>query len=479
MIEVVKTIYTWIEAFFLVYLAVFSFFLITSVTVGAISLNDQKRRNKMFNDLKSDYYIPISVIVPAHNEEMTVVDSVTSLLSQKYKLFEIIVVDDGSKDNTAKMLIDSFGLKKITRPIRKKIPCTPEDAVYVSYDYKVPITLVTKKNGGKADALNLGISASEYPYVICIDADSMLQNDAMEKIASCAMESDDVIAVGGLVRIVNDVVVENGVVVDYKLPKKLLLCMQVFEYDRSFLATRLLFDKFNGNLIVSGAFGLFRKDILITMGGYNADTIGEDMDIIVRMHAVARTNNIPYRIRYAADAVCWSQVPSSFKDLAKQRRRWHIGLMESIRNHRRILFNPSYGTLSLISFSYYVVYELFSPVIEFFGLTAIIVASAFRLTNVPFMLMLLGIYVVFNSIVSLTAFFSRVYAMNVKLKRKDIFKAMFISFFENIGLRLMLVFVRFSAIIGYKRRKSEWGVIERTKHETNSTVSHDSVVHKR
>jgi cellulose synthase/poly-beta-1,6-N-acetylglucosamine synthase-like glycosyltransferase len=444
-------------------------FLIASVTVGSVELNAQKRRNMTFNYLQSDYYIPISVIVPAYNEELTVIDTVNSLLGQNYRLYEIIVVNDGSKDNTAQVLIDRFDLQKVNKPIRKKIQCSSEDAVYVSYDYKVPITLITKKNGGKADSLNLGISAAEYPYVICIDADSMLQHDALEKIARCAMESDETIAVGGLVRIVNDVVVDEGKVVDYKLPKKLILCMQVFEYDRSFLASRLLFDKFNGNLIISGAFGLFRKDILIEMGGYNINTIGEDMEVIVRMHAVARANNIPYNIRYTSDAVCWTQVPKSLKDLATQRRRWHIGLLESIKNHRTILFNPSYGLLSFISFTYFLVYELLSPFIELFGVASIIVAMFFKLINVPYMLMFFGIYVVFNSIISLTAFFSRVYAMNVRLKKIDIVKAIFISLFENIGLRTILVYVRFSALLGKRKKQPEWGVIERMEHNKKST----------
>lgn len=473
MTEIVKTVYSWIETFFLIYLIVYTVFLIVSVTVGAVSLNEKKRRNALYNYLQSEYYVPISVIVPAYNEELTVVDSVKSLLMQKYRLYEIIVVDDGSGDNTSQVLIDEFNMKQISRPIRRKIQCTPEEAVYITFGYKVPITLIKKKNGGKADSLNLGINASEYPYVVCIDADSMLQSDALEKVASCAMESDDIIAVGGLVRIVNDVVVENGEIIDYRLPKKLILCMQVFEYDRSFLASRLLFDKFNGNLIVSGAFGLFRKDILIDMGGYQADTIGEDMELIVRMHAVARANNMQYRIRYAADAVCWSQAPGSFKDLSKQRRRWHIGLYESIKTHRSMLFNPSYGLLSFISFGYFVVYELLSPYIELFGLVSIIVASMFGLINVPFMLMLLGIYILFNSIMSLTAFFSRLYAMSVRLKMGDVIKAVLISFIENIGLRFSQVFVRFAALIGYRRKKGHWGRIQRVKHDKQMQINND------
>ena len=445
--ELVKDIYHVIEIFFLTYLIVYSAFLIASVTVGAVSLFDKKRRNQMFSYLEHDYYAPISVIVPAYNEEVTILDSLCSLLAQEYKIYEIIVVDDGSTDGTAQKIIDYTKMIKVDRPIHRKIPCKMELEIYESYSFDVPITLIRKENGGKSDALNLGINAAQYPYVITIDADSVLQYDALRNISRTAMENDDIIAVGGLVRIINDVVIEDGHVIDYRLPKKLILCMQVFEYDRSFLATRLLFDKFNGNLIVSGAFGLFRKDFLIRMGGYNTHTIGEDMELIVRMHAFARANDIPYEIRYAADAICWSQAPGNFRDLARQRRRWHTGLYESIRQHRSVLFNASYGLLSLISFSYYLIYELFSPYIELFGLASILIAVYVQLINVPFMLMLMGIYVVFNMIISLTAFFSRIYSMNVKLRKWDMVKALFVSLFENIGLRFLLVFVRFTAFM--------------------------------
>ncbi len=464
MMETAKTIYAVIEIFFLVYLIVYTAFLVSSVTVGAVSLYEMKRRASLYNSIHHDFYIPISVIVPAFNEQLTIVDTVNSLLNLDYRLFEIIVVDDGSRDDTARMLIEAFDMKMTRRPIRRRIKCKAETAVYVTYEYKVPITLISKENGGKADALNLGINASEYPYVVCMDADSMLQHDALRNIARTAMENKNVIAVGGLVRIVNDVVVENGRVVDYRLPKKLILCMQVIEYDRSFLASRLLFDKFNGNLIISGAFGLFRKDILIGIGGYDSTTVGEDMEVIVRMHAFARANKIPYRIGYAPDAVCWSQAPGSLTDLMKQRRRWHIGLFESISRHRQALFNPVYGLLSYISFIYYIIYELLSPYIELFGLISMALASAIGLINVPYMLMFMGIYVVFNSLMALTAFNSRIHAMSIKLRWSDRLKALFVSLLENVGMRTVLAYTRFTALIGHKKKRSEWGSIMRYTH---------------
>lgn len=465
--ELIKSIYGVIEAFFFVYLICYTIFLVVSVTVGAVSLFEQRRRKETYNFLQHEYAVPISIIIPAHNEHITVVDTVRSLLKLRYRLYEIIVVDDGSTDETVERMIRELNLIRIKRPIRKKIKCNPETGVYMSCAYKVPITLITKENGGKADALNLGVSASEYPYVVCMDADSVLQYDALETIARSVLESRDVIAVGGLVRIINDVTIVDGHVVDYRLPKELLLCMQVMEYDRSFLAARLLFDKFNGNLIISGAFGLFRKDILIAVGGYDSTTLGEDMELIVRFHAFARANNMPYQIRYAADAVCWSQAPASLHDLKKQRKRWHIGLYESLRDHREILFNAKFGLLSLLSFSYYLIYELLSPYIELFGLASMALASLLGLVNVPFMLTLLGMYVAFNCIMSLTSFFSRINAMEIHLRKVDCIKALAVSLLENIGLRFLLAFTRFFALIDYKRHGASWGSIQRVSYNKN------------
>ena len=205
--------------------------------------------------------MPVSIIVPAYNEQLTVMDIVQSLLQLDYALYEIVIVDDGSTDGMSERLVEHFNMERIYRPIRKKIPCEAEQAVYMTCKQKVPITLICKNNGGKADALNMGINASKYPYFICMDADSVLQSDALRNIIRPILEEENVIACGGLIRILNNVVLEKGQVLGYGIPKKPLVGMQMLEYDRSFLASRLLFDKFNGNLIISGAFGLFRKDM--------------------------------------------------------------------------------------------------------------------------------------------------------------------------------------------------------------------------
>lgn len=463
MTELFKEWYQVIEVFFIVYLIGYSTFLFFSVTVGSLSLYEQRKRKARYNYIDHSHYVPISIIVPAYNESVTVIDTVKSLLNTDYQLYEIIVVDDGSQDDTAECLIKYFEMNSLKRPIRKSIPCEEEQEIYVTYKQKVPITLVKKANGGKADALNMGINVSEYPYFICMDADSVLQGDALKNIVRPILEENNVVACGGLVRIVNDIIIEDGKVINYRMPKKILVCMQILEYDRTFLASRLLFDKFNGNLIISGAFGLFKKDLVIAVGGYDSQTMGEDMELVVRLHAFCRSNKIPYRIKYAADAVCWSQAPESLRDLKKQRRRWHIGLFQSITTHRQLLFNPEYGLLSFISFLYFLVYELLSPYIEIFGIVTILVAMSMNLVNIPYMIVFFIIYALFNSLMSLTAFFARVHAMNQKLQIGDVLKAVGLCVIENVVLRLIITITRITAFRGYRKKKMNWGSITRVE----------------
>lgn len=306
MIEGIKLFLDWVGYFFIAYLIGYSTFLFISVLVGSIDLYKIHRREIMKNILPSDYYIPISIVVPAYNEEVTVVETIKSMLTLDYRSYEIIVVDDGSKDATSKKIIEAFNMRLVNRPINRQIECQPEEFIYETRAYKVPITLIRKKNGGKADSLNMGINASNFPYFICMDADSVLQYDSLKKISQPVLEYDDIVAVGGIIRISNDAVLENGKVVKYKMPKSILASMQVLEYDRSFLAARILFDKFNGSLIISGAFGLFKKDVVIAAGGYNPKTMGEDMELVVRLHEYCTVSNIPYCIKYANDAVCWT-----------------------------------------------------------------------------------------------------------------------------------------------------------------------------
>ena len=463
MYDGIKLFLTIVGYFFIAYLIGYSTFLFLSVIVGSLDLYKRNRQEKFKSILPTDYYLPISIIVPAHNEEITVVDTVRSLLALDYRSYEIIVVDDGSSDATSEVLAEAFDMHVVHRPIRRRIECRREECVYETSAQKVPLTLIRKENGGKADALNMGINASTFPYFICMDADSVLQYDSLRRIAQPVLEDGKVVAVGGIVRISNDVELENGRVKRYRLPRSILAFMQVLEYDRSFLASRILFDRFNGSLIISGAFGLFKKDTVIAVGGYDNKTMGEDMELVVKLHEYCTINGIDYAIRYATDAICWTQVPERLRDLCKQRKRWQLGLFQSMYKHRIMFCNYRFGAVSYVSYIYFLIYELLSPFIEVFGVFTMVLAWWCDLINVPFMLLFFLIYAVFGGVLTLTAFFSRIYTADLSVSFRDGVKAVCLCLFELGLLRFILAWVRCTAFVGYKKKKLNWGRIERRK----------------
>ena len=463
MFDSVKLLLTGVGYFFIAYLIGYSTFLFLSVIVGSIDLYKHHRQEQFKSILPSDYYVPISIIVPAYNEEITVVDTVRSLLTLEYRAYEIIVVDDGSKDRTSEVLAKAFDMHLVHRPIRRQVDCQREEFIYETRAQKVPLTLIRKKNGGKADTLNMGINAANFPYFICMDADSVLQYDSLRRIVQPVLADGNVVAVGGIVRISNDVELENGRVQRYRLPRNILAFMQVLEYDRSFLASRILFDRFNGSLIISGAFGLFKKATVIAVGGYDRKTLGEDMELVVKLHEYCTSNSIPYSIRYASDAICWTQAPERLRDLCKQRRRWHLGLFQSMYKHRTMFSNHRFGAVSFVSYLYFLIYELLSPFIEIFGVCTMALAWWFDLINVPFMVLFFLIYAVFGAILTLTAFFSRIYTADLTVSFGDGVRAACLCLFELVFLRFILAWVRCTAFIGYRKRRLSWGRIERRK----------------
>ena len=463
MFDSVKLLLTGVGYFFIAYLIGYSTFLFLSVIVGSLDLYKHHRQEQFKSILPSDYYVPISIIVPAYNEEITVVDTVRSLLTLEYRAYEIIVVDDGSKDRTSEVLAKAFDMHLVHRPIRRQVDCQREEFIYETRAQKVPLTLIRKKNGGKADTLNMGINAANFPYFICMDADSVLQYDSLRRIVQPVLADDNVVAVGGIVRISNDVELENGRVKRYRLPRNILAFMQVLEYDRSFLASRILFDRFNGSLIISGAFGLFKKSTVIAVGGYDRKTLGEDMELVVKLHEYCTSNSIPYSIRYASDAICWTQAPERMRDLCKQRRRWHLGLFQSMYKHRTMFSNHRFGAVSFVSYLYFLIYELLSPFIEIFGVCTMALAWWFDLINVPFMVLFFLIYAVFGAILTLTAFFSRIYTADLTVSFGDGVRAACLCLFELVFLRFILAWVRCTAFVGYKKKKLNWGRIERRK----------------
>lgn len=460
----VKQILKVIEIFFVLYLTGYSTFLFASVLVGSSQLFTDIKKRQLHNAIHHDFYVPISIIVPAYNEEVTIAQTVRSLLNLDYRTYEIIVVNDGSKDNTANLVIDTFKLHQVQRPVRRQVPCKNPVSIYEGVGpNRVPITLITKENGGKADSINMGINAAKFPYFVCMDADSILQRDSLTKIATPVLENQNVIAVGSMIRISNDSVFKDGQLVQLRLPKKMIPAFQVLEYERSFLASRILLDKFNANLIISGAFGLFRKDAVINVGGYQVGSMGEDMELIVKLHSYYRSNQLPYSIKYAYDAVCWTQAPERLRDLIKQRKRWHIGLLQSMAKHVNMF---TFG-----SYIYYLLYELLSPVIELVGLFVTILAYCFGLLNLKYMLILFLVYALFGSMLTIISFLARNFLSDIRVRKRDVIKAFLLCIPENILIRFVLAWTRLVSILFYRGKKTKWGSIKRYAIDYDSNKS--------
>ncbi len=452
----------------MIYIVIYAiiFFISTISSIIELEKNRVYRKYEYTFGLKSEENsIPISILVPAYNESQTIIDCIESNIYLDYPEFEIIVINDGSTDEMGELVRQHFKLKEINRPIKRVVPCQKEISIYEGKIREgINLILINKVNGGKADALNMGINVAKYPLIVCLDADSVLQYDSLSEIIVSFMKDSRTIAVGGNVKVSNQVVLDKGRVIEYLSPKKFIVMMQLIEYYRVFLNTRVWFNQFNGNLIISGAFGLFRKDAVIAVGGYDTNSVGEDMDLVLRLHSFYRKNQLPYRIGYEPRAICWSQVPSSLKDIKNQRRRWQIGLMTSLFNHRYMAFNFHYGFIGLFSYSYFIVYEMLSCLVDIFGLIFIMISYFTGFLNFSFFITFMLIYIIYNMVISIVAIKCEEFMFQGSLSFCDKMKLILFSIIENFGYHQLLSFYRLSAFIGYRQQKHQWKKINRVQH---------------
>lgn len=296
-----------------------------------------------------------SLIAPAYNEGMTIVDNVRSLLSLYYHNLEIIIVNDGNKDDSMDKLIQAYDLEKVSFYVQGELETKPIRGVYKSKNPAFKkLLVVNKENGGKADALNVGVNISSGDYIVCIDVDCILEQDALLKLAKPFLEQSEkrVIACGGVIRLANNCKVENGKITDINLPKTWLGSTQALEYIRAFVLGRMAWSRASGLILISGAFGAFDKEIVLACGGYDKNTVGEDMELVVRMRRYMEEEKLPYEVVNIPDPLCWTEVPESKEVLWKQRNRWMRGTMETLWKHRKLMFNPKYGKLGMLSMPY-------------------------------------------------------------------------------------------------------------------------------
>lgn len=460
----IESFFNYLGYMFLFYSILYSTVLIIFVLAGCISLLKQKRKKVYKSYLNTEFYLPISIIVPSFNEEKTIIESVKALINLDYNLFEIIVIDDGSSDHTSTLLIEEFDLHKVDRPIKKKLKCMDELFMYEGTYKDIKITLVKKLNGGsKADAVNMGINVSNFPYYLLVDADSILPKNAIKEIVAPVIEDDRVIAVGGSIRILNDATLKDGKPVNYHLPKKIVPAMQVVEYDRTFSSAKLFFNMIKGNAIISGAFGLFKKDIVIVCGGYDAALIGEDMELVMRLSRYCMEKGIDYEIKYVPTAVCYTSGALSLKDLKSQRKRWHIGMRQNIRKHKKMLFNIKYNTLGMISLPIFLIFEIFSPIIELCGLMGLVFSFAMETLDIIPSLIIVALYLLFGSLSSIVAYITNVEANDLKINFKDFLGIVGLCIFEFFFMHYFLLFVRLEATFTPLKYKQSWGKQRREK----------------
>lgn len=412
--------------------------------------------------MQSEFSTPISILAPAYNESATCVESTNSLLKLNYPTAEVVFVNDGSKDNTLDVMIKEFSLVKTHRVYVPRIATKPVRGIYISTlkAYK-NLIVVDKENGGKADALNVGINISRYPLVCAIDADSILEDDALLKVVKPFLDHDQVIAVGGIVRIANGCTIERGRVKEVRLSKKFIPSFQVVEYFRAYLTGRMGWGAVNGLLIISGAFGLFKREIVLACGGYKHDTVGEDMELVVRMHRYCRENNIPYRVEFVPDPVCWTEAPETLKILGRQRNRWHRGLLDTLLIHKKMLFNRRYGVLGTVAVPYFVFIEMLGPLIEALGYIAVIIGFIFNMVNIQMFILFFVVSVIYGVMFSIGAVLLEEVSFHRYPRLGDLIKLLFMGLLENFGYRQITVWWRIKGVWDYFRGVKTWGTMQR------------------
>lgn len=408
----------------------------------------------------SNLYSPISIIAPAFNEEATIVASVKSLLQLRYPNYEVIVVNDGSKDRTIQVLINEFKLKRVKRYVPLILDHKPIKAIYKSTIYP-DLVVVDKENGRKADALNAGINVCRNDLFCAIDADCVLEPEVLQNMLKTFIEDETTIAVGGIVRVANDCVIEGNEIKEIRFPKNFLPRIQVVEYLRAFLFGRVGWDYLDSLLIISGAFGIFDRNAVLKVGGYLHDTVGEDMELVVRLHKYHRENKIPYRVRFLPEPVCWTEVPEDYKVLSRQRNRWQRGLADTLYRHKEMLFNPKYGRLGLFAVPFFFVFELLAPVIELLGWLVFIVSLLFGFINWPFALVFLSAAVLFGMILSISSILCEEFTYRRYPKLKDIMLMIVFAFVENFGFRQVHMWWRLKGIVDFLKGNKSWGEMTR------------------
>jgi cellulose synthase/poly-beta-1,6-N-acetylglucosamine synthase-like glycosyltransferase len=453
--------------FLIISFTVIAIYLVLMV-LSALEMRDYLRKNRFadYGDIITSPIAPgVSILAPAFNEGKNIVQNVQSLLSLHYGKFEVIVINDGSKDDTLERLISSFELHKTNYAYHPEIEAKPVRGIYKSSNMSYRrLIVIDKENGGKADALNTGINIASLEILACIDVDCILSSESISRMVRPFMEETNrrVIAVGGVIGIANNCDVQDGTVTTYRVPDSTLGKFQVIEYFRAFLMGRMAWARINGLMLISGAFGFFRKDLVKAVGGYFPKTVGEDMELVVRMRRYMEEQKIPYKVGFVPDPLCWTEVPESEEVLSRQRNRWMRGTIETLQLHQAMRLNPKYGILGMVSYPFWSIFEKSAPILEAMGfvytITLLIIGD---FSAVYFFALLLLMYLLSLLVSSFSVLYEQI-AFNHYKDKKDLRKLILMIIAEPFLVHPKVVFWGLKGHFDFLKGKGGWGSMIRT-----------------
>ena len=445
-------------SFFLIYTLVYILQWFAGLYVASNRLENSCDRKELIPRLFSKKDLldhPLSILIPAYNEEECIVETIEALRKQAYPNLEIIVVDDGSNDSTSQKLIDYYQLAEDTKKMIRELPTKPIKQIYKKVLGNETLYLIKKENGGKSDALNCAINACSNTHCVVLDADTQVAPNSLAILMAHFITNK------------NCVICAGAVSSDYSFYKntsffrKILVYFQMLEYYRTFYMQRILLDKINGNIVVSGAFAMFDTEILRMIGGYKKNTIGEDMEVAMRIHSFCASQNKEYEISYVPEAKCYTQFPFRYKDYIRQRRRWHIGMIQSLKSHRYMCGNYHYGWIGVLSGTMYMLYELYTPFIEIVGFLTLVAAYFLNILDLQFAISAIVLYLIFMVLTQAVL----IYLIHCyKLEKISFFhriQLLLISMIEFIFFHPLNMVVKIMAFLTYHNQKSNWGKIKR------------------
>ncbi len=463
-------VFDFVEYVIILYVAAINVVYLALMIIGFVdlrrypgNLTDSEREILLHSPL-----VPaISILTPAYNEASTIRESVQSMLSLRYPRHTVIVINDGSTDDTLGILIDEFQLFKSSRQCMGSLPTKPIRGIYES-KIVLPLIVVDKENGGKSDALNVGLNVARTPLVAVVDSDSLLERDALLLAAKPFLTGENTLASGGIVRVANGCKVEHGLVRHVAVPASWLARLQIVEYLRAFLGGRVAFSFLGTLLIISGAFGLFRREAVVSVGGFSTSTVGEDMDLVLRLHRSWKEKKISYRIVFVPDPVCWTEVPEKWRTLYRQRNRWQRGTVENVVAHARMLLRPGYGVPGMFGLPYFAAFEMVGPAIELLGTVLTLVGLVLGLIEPWLAFLFFVVSVCFGIFLSMSAILLEGFTMKRYSSPGDIARLFLCSIVENFGFRQLLAAWRVKGIVDAFRGKTGWGDMERRGFRSNA-----------